>query len=95
MFYYIARKQRGHDTALSAIKAILATFVICPLNIDVLDKAISLSLADYEDNLQLASALDFNLDAIITRGTLRISKILQFLFIPRPFFFCSLLENKG
>ena len=47
---------------------LLAIFRVCPLDQATLQAALPLPLADYEDAVQLASALASNLDAMVTRN---------------------------
>ena len=45
----------------------LLTLEVCAVNQDILKTALALNLDDFEDAVQLACAMNENLDAIITR----------------------------
>jgi predicted nucleic acid-binding protein len=65
--FFIARKLKGADLAREYVSKLLGTLKICPLDHQSLLAAEILSLPDYEDSVQVASAMFNNLDAIITR----------------------------
>lgn len=66
--FYIVRKGKGIETANQAISRILAVMQVCPVDRGILEQAILLNLADFEDAVQLACAIAANIDAIITRN---------------------------
>ena len=66
--FYIARKLKGAEIARRAVIELLATLRICPLDQAALETALTLPLNDYEDAVQLASAMANRLDALITRN---------------------------
>jgi predicted nucleic acid-binding protein len=66
--YYIARRTVGRDKAREAIEVCLATFAICRVDRAVLEYALLLTGTDFEDNVQIAAALQSELDAIVTRN---------------------------
>ncbi len=65
--FYIARKQIQRKQALQMMSDLMATFEISPVNRDVLRSALQLEMQDFEDAVQIASALADGLDFIITR----------------------------
>lgn len=65
--FYVARKSHGADYARNLVREVLKSFLICSLEADILSVAYQLPLTDYEDAAQLASALAYGLDAIVTR----------------------------
>jgi len=68
--FYIARKHtRSLELARQAVSSILATMIICPVNRTVLESAFTSGLTDFEDAIQIYSAIAQDLDAIITRDT--------------------------
>ena len=68
--FYIARKHtRSLELARQAVSSILATMIICPVNRTVLESAFASGLTDFEDAIQIYSAIAQDLDAIITRDT--------------------------
>ena len=66
--FYIARRATNTATAQIAVGLCLATFAICAIDRAALERAASLPGADFEDNVQLACALNAGLDAIVTRN---------------------------
>jgi predicted nucleic acid-binding protein len=67
--FYIARKMKGAEYARQLVAGLLAVCPACPLDDSSMQAALKLPLTDYEDAVQLASALAYQLDAIITRDT--------------------------
>lgn len=65
---YIARKVLGKADAEVAIYELLASMDVCPVNLAILQAALTLPLTDYEDAAQAASAQAMGLDAIVTRN---------------------------
>lgn len=70
LILYFLRRKRGEKEALARkrVKAILEGFSIVPFRKATFDSALKGSLPEFEDNIQIASALIFRLDAIITRN---------------------------
>jgi predicted nucleic acid-binding protein len=66
--FYIARKHtRSLELAREAVSSTLDTMTICPVNSNVLEAAFASGLTDFEDAVQIYSAIAQNLDAIVTR----------------------------
>jgi predicted nucleic acid-binding protein len=65
--FYIARRQTDLPTAGQAVDACLATLTIQPVDRGTLAQARLLPGSDFEDNLQIASAIQAGAQAIITR----------------------------
>jgi hypothetical protein len=66
--FYICRKHAGRDKAMHAVEACLRGFTVMAVDHDILAAALSFSGADFEDNVQIASAVSSNLDLIVTRN---------------------------
>lgn len=66
--FYIARKARSSPALRQAIKQLLQTVRVCPIDHAILTAAFALPFTDYEDAVQHASATTSNLDAIVTRN---------------------------
>ena len=66
--FYIARRLKDVDTALEAVRLCLAAFDICPVDADVLERALEMPGQDFEDNVVVACAERWGLEAIITRN---------------------------
>lgn len=67
--FYIAKKAKGVAVARRDVSDLLALMQICAVDRSILETAISSLLPDFEDAVQIACALNENLDAIITRDT--------------------------
>jgi predicted nucleic acid-binding protein len=65
--FYIARKMKGAEYARRLDVGLLAVCPASPVDDSTLQAALKLPLTDYEDAVQLASALAYQLDAIVTR----------------------------
>ena len=66
--FYIARKIMGRDKLMRILNDLLLAVRVCPINHDVLNQALALPFADYEEAVQHASATASHIDAIITRN---------------------------
>ncbi|HUK91992.1 MAG TPA: PIN domain-containing protein [Blastocatellia bacterium] len=80
--FYIARKLKGLKTARYAVEELLAAFRVCAVDHRALQAALSLPLRDYEDGVQVASALASQLDAIVTRNVRDYEKAAFPVFSP-------------
>ena len=65
--FYVVRRARDGAIARQAVEDTLAVFDICGVDGDALMTALALPLKDFEDAVQLAGALTYQLDAIVTR----------------------------
>ena len=65
--FYIVRKQAGVPPARTAVYACLTTLDIVPTDPATLLAAHALAGPDFEDDLQIASARQAGVDAIVTR----------------------------
>lgn len=73
--FYLSRKelekllgpQQAIIKAFDDVRICLVAFQVCNINRQVLEQALRLGGDDYEDNLQVACAKAYNLDAIVTR----------------------------
>jgi predicted nucleic acid-binding protein len=66
--FYIVRKIKGAAVAHEAVDILVATLHVCAIDQQVLRSALSISMADYEDAVQVAAATSHQLDAIVTRN---------------------------
>jgi len=65
--FYIVRRAAGLVAAYDAVSQILVDLNICAVDQDVLERALALNFADFEDAVQYACALEENVDVIVTR----------------------------
>lgn len=79
--FYISRKHtRSVEQARQAVSETLTAMAICPVDRTVLESAFNSGLADFEDAVQIFSAVAQGLDAILTRDA------QGFLSSPIPIF---------
>ena len=67
IYYLVRRQTRSAETAMNAVTDILDIMEICAVDRAVLEQAILLNQGDFEDAVQVACAIQFGLDAIVTR----------------------------
>lgn len=65
--FYIVRRQAGLTTAQTVVQDCLSTLDIAPIDQTTLLAAQALSGPDFEDDLQIACAVQAGVDAIVTR----------------------------
>ncbi len=83
--FYIVRKTQGPDKARQVVRDILTAFEVCALDSASLHAALTLPLKDYEDATQLASALAYGLDALVTRDPTDFMGAPMAIFSPAAF----------
>ena len=66
--FYITRRSRDVATARKAVRDLLASLNIAPLSQHDLHVAEALSMADFEDAVQVAAALAASCEAVVTRN---------------------------
>lgn len=67
--FYIVRKMKGTDVAREAVDILVTTLHVCTIDQQVLRSASAMPMTDYEDAVQVASAMALQLDSIVTRNT--------------------------
>lgn len=65
--FYVVHRQTDLHHANDAVRVCLTTLEIVPVLRTTLEKARTLAGSDYEDNLQLACALEAQMDCLVTR----------------------------
>ncbi|SRR6266404_5579525 len=65
--FYIVRRQADLSAAREAVRVCLDTLEIVPIDHAALEAAWAMPGSDFEDNLQIASAVQAGIDIIITR----------------------------
>ncbi len=66
--YYVARRHTDRERARAVLRLCLDTFAVCPIDESALEMAYALEGDDFEDNLQIACALAYSFDCIVTRN---------------------------
>ncbi|RRR76278.1 MAG: PIN domain-containing protein [Candidatus Viridilinea halotolerans] len=67
--WYVGRRQVGFAIARQRVAELLSILRVAPVDALVLQQALASALTDFEDAVQLASALRLGLDAIVTRNS--------------------------
>ncbi|MCF2149242.1 PIN domain-containing protein [Desmonostoc muscorum LEGE 12446] len=67
IFYISRRHTRSVEQARQAVSETLTAMAICPIDRAVLQSAFNSGLSDFEDAVQIFSAVAQGLDAIVTR----------------------------
>ena len=65
--YLVKRHTKSTEIAIATISKLLILMEICAVDRDVIQQAVDLELTDFEDAVQVASAMGGSLDAIVTR----------------------------
>jgi len=67
--HYVGRRLAGLERTREAVRDCMAAFDILAVDRRTLETALALPGADFEDNIQIACALQANLDGIVTRDS--------------------------
>ncbi|MBK8798862.1 PIN domain-containing protein [Caldilinea sp.] len=65
--FYIAHRLTDIEHARKAVRLCLGTFEVCAIDKSTLESADLLAGSDFEDNLQIACAIQYHLNAIVSR----------------------------
>ncbi len=65
--YLVKRHTKSAEIAIATISKLLILMEICSVDRDVIQQAVDLALADFEDAVQVSAAMGVSLDAIVTR----------------------------
>lgn len=66
--FYLIRKDRSAADARVALTSLLQFIRVCPVDQDTIEQALNLDYRDYEDAVQMVSALRARVDTLITRN---------------------------
>lgn len=67
-FYYIIRKQKGHNWTRQFLQRMATLCEVATVNHAVISMALSTNFRDFEDAIQYSTAVVNQLDAIVTRN---------------------------
>lgn len=67
VYYVVKRQTKSAEMARNAVADLLAIMEICTVDRNVLEQAILSNQSDFEDAVQIACAIVFGLNAIVTR----------------------------
>lgn len=80
--YYIAHRNRGAEAAEGMMKDLLRLFEVAPVNRAVLENALDLRFADFEDAVLHEAGRVVGADALTTRNTTDFSKATLRVYTP-------------
>ena len=83
--FYIARKAKNATDLREAIKQLVRSVTICPIDYTILVAAFALPFSDYEDAVQHCCATASSLDAIVTRNIKDYKNATLPVFTPTEF----------
>ena len=86
--YLVGRQTKSSEAAIAAVTRLLALMEICAVDREVLEQAIELGLPDFEDAVQIACAIELELEGIVTRD------VNGFVGSPIPIFSPQELRNR-
>lgn len=66
--FYILRKPLGNAAAKRAVERCVATCGLLPIDDAIIQQALALPSADFEDNVQIACSQIYRIDFIVTRN---------------------------
>ena len=67
--FYVLRRMQDRATAVSVLQQLLTTFTIAPVNDPIIRQALSWGWRDFEDAVQMATAVHTNLNYIVSRNS--------------------------
>ena len=65
--FYVVRRQKDLNRAHEAVRICLTTLDVVPVLLTTLERARNSKGSDFEDNLQMACAIEANMDSLVTR----------------------------
>ncbi|MER3434087.1 MAG: PIN domain nuclease [Leptolyngbya sp. ERB_1_1] len=80
--YYVIRKQKGRSLALDFVENLAQAFQIATVDRAVISLAFTLGFPDFEDAIQCATAIENQLDGIVTRDTQDFAQATIQIFTP-------------
>lgn len=83
--FYLIKKDRSAAEARATITNLLQFIKITPINQDTIEQALNLDYGDYEDAVQMISAVQCKADCLITRNTKDYQPVLLPVFQPVEF----------
>ncbi len=81
--FYVGRRLAGLEKAIQSVHDCLSAFDILPVERRTLEAALLLPGPDFEDKIQIAAAIEANLDGIITRDPAGFAACPMPIFTPQ------------
>jgi len=83
--FYLIRKDRSAAEARAALTSLLQFIRVCPVDQDTIEQALNLDYRDFEDAVQMVSALRARVDTLITRNVKEYAPALLPVMTPVEF----------
>lgn len=80
--HYLATRAIGAERALTEVRKLLSLFEIAPVSRTVLETALDLGFADYEDAILHEAARQVSAQGIVTRNTRHFKKAVLPIYTP-------------
>ena len=90
--HYVMRKLVASDIALKYVRFVLNVFSIVPLDDAILRLSVDFPQKDFEDAIQMFSAVQVKADCIVTRDIAHFSN--DYISIVSPEEYCDLIKNE-
>jgi predicted nucleic acid-binding protein len=82
MIHYLATRTLGAERSLAEVRKLLSLFEIAPVNRTVLEAALTLGFADYEDAVLHEAARQVGAQGIVTRNPRHFKKAVLPIYTP-------------
>lgn len=83
--HYLAARALGAERSLAEVRKLLSLFEIAPVNRTILETALTLGFADYEDAVLHEAARQVNAQGIVTRNARHFKKAALPVYTPEEF----------
>ena len=91
--YYIQKRLIGHEVSINFLKKLRLLLTVLNVNDQIIQKALESEFKDFEDAIQYFTALENNIDCIITRNTKDYIKSSIPVYTPTELLFIMEKEN--
>lgn len=83
--YYIAKKEKGHNEAITFIKSLVEVVNVIGVDKETIMSALASEMRDFEDAIQSAAAETHQLDLILTRNKYDFTDTSMKVLTPKEF----------
>jgi len=83
--YYISKREKGHTESMNFIKGLIEIVEVIGIDKDVIIKALTLGMQDFEDAIQTCAAELNEIEVIITRNKKDFTNTSLKILTPREF----------
>jgi len=83
--YYISKREKGHTESMNFIKGLIEVVEVIGIDKDVIFKALTLGMQDFEDAIQTCAAELNEIEVIITRNIKDFTNTSLKILTPREF----------